>query len=361
MTPLFRSPVRRTLVAVFCGLLIVGGSLLPVFGAETKKKSSSSKSGSSTPSKKKSATPKGTPKATPKSTPKKKSSTPSKSTNAGSTPENSKKKSSATATPAAEEKADSATEEPKPSSSTDTDAAMPKPAASEEVPKSTPKPKATPAGEIPNQPAPPLPTAAEPTSKPRIAPNVTLDPADLLAFEEQPARVQQMIESALVLAGQKLTYTYGSADPNNGGMDCSGAIHYLLTQQGFKDVPRDASGQYVWARKNGQFFAVVSKKADSFEFGDLLPGDLLFWNGTYSVQKDPPVTHSMIYLGVQRKRAQHVMWGSSDGRSYDGKPRWGVSVFDFKMPRADKANAEPSKVDFLGYARIPGLRVQGAE
>ena len=77
---------------------------------------------------------------------------------------------------------------------------------------------------------------------------------------------------------------------------------------------------------------------------------------TYRIDRDPPVTHTMIYLGVQKKRGQHVMWGSSDGRTYDGKPRWGVSVFDFKMPRVDKNNAEPSKADFLGYARIPGLR-----
>lgn len=190
----------------------------------------------------------------------------------------------------------------------------------------------------------------------RAAPNVVLSPDDLLGFDDQPMRVQELIKAALDLTRQKLTYTYGSADPSKGGMDCSGAIYYLLTNQGFKDVPRDASGQYVWARKHGQFFAVVSKKADSFEFGDMLPGDLLFWNGTYNIQRDPPVTHTMIYLGVQRKRAQHVMWGSSDGRTYDGKPRWGVSIFDFKMPGADRNVLQPAKADFLGYARIPGLR-----
>ena len=212
----------------------------------------------------------------------------------------------------------------------------------------------------PPAPPPASPPPAEPPSKDKrtssVAPNVSLDPGDLLGFDEQPARVQQLITAALELSRQKLTYTYGSADPANGGMDCSGAIHYILNKQGFSGVPRDASGQYVWARKAGAFFAVVSKKADSFEFGDLLPGDLLFWNGTYNTDRDPPVTHTMIYLGVQRKRAQHVMWGSSDGRTYDGKPRWGVSVFDFKMPRADKNVLNGAKADFLGYARIPGLR-----
>jgi len=35
-----------------------------------------------------------------------------------------------------------------------------------------------------------------------------------------------------------------------------------------------------------------------------------------------------------------------------------VSVFDFKMPRADKDEAEDGNVHprFVGYAHIPGLR-----
>jgi cell wall-associated NlpC family hydrolase len=173
---------------------------------------------------------------------------------------------------------------------------------------------------------------------------------ELKEFSDQPDRVQKMIQAGLELSKRGLTYQYGSADPDKGGMDCSGSIYYLLRAQGYKNVPRDASGQYVWARKNGKFYAVVSKKADSFEFSDLKPGDLLFWAGTYKVDKDPPVTHSMIYLGRHAKTGDPVMWGASDGRSYEGKARWGVGVFDFKMPRVGE-NASPS--DFLGYARIP--------
>ena len=60
-------------------------------------------------------------------------------------------------------------------------------------------------------------------------------------------------------------------------MDCSGFIYYVLKQNGFPDVPRDSSQQYVWVRKAGNFYAVLSRKEDSFEFDDLKPGDLLFW------------------------------------------------------------------------------------
>ena len=157
------------------------------------------------------------------------------------------------------------------------------------------------------------------------------------------------------LTKQNLTYTYGSADPSSGGMDCSGTIYYLLKHEGFNDVPRDSSGQYAWVRRHGQFFAVISRKAGGFEFSELLPGDLLFWNGTYTIDRDPPVTHTMIYLGTQRRRNQPVMWGSSDGRSFDGKQRWGVSAFDFTMPKAESSTPHAL---FLGYGRIPGLRAE---
>ncbi len=196
---------------------------------------------------------------------------------------------------------------------------------------------------------------AQPSEAKRYFPPAILASADLAEFSRQPERVQHLIEAALDLTKQNLTYTYGSADPSSGGMDCSGTIYYLLKHEGFNDVPRDSSGQYAWVRRHGQFFAVISRKAGGFEFSELLPGDLLFWNGTYTIDRDPPVTHTMIYLGTQRRRNQPVMWGSSDGRSFDGKQRWGVSAFDFTMPKAESSTPHAL---FLGYGRIPGLRAE---
>jgi peptidoglycan DL-endopeptidase CwlO len=190
----------------------------------------------------------------------------------------------------------------------------------------------------------------------KYAPNATVEPTAIVEFANQPERVQRLITAALDLTKQNLTYSYGSAEPSNGGMDCSGTIYYLLHSQGFQDVPRDSSGQYVWARKEGRFFAVISTRADSFEFKDLMPGDLMFWSGTYQVERDIPITHVMLYLGNEKGTGKRIMFGASDGRSYNGLQRWGVSVFDFKMPKADPNNAEKRRVDFVGYARIPGLR-----
>jgi cell wall-associated NlpC family hydrolase len=183
---------------------------------------------------------------------------------------------------------------------------------------------------------------------------VTLSPDEITDYENYPPKVRQIIDAGLELTKQNLGYTYGSADPANGGMDCSGFIYYLLTENGFKDVPRDSSQQYVWVRKAGDFNAVLSRKEDSFELEALKPGDLLFWRGTYNIDRDPPITHTMIYLGREKRTKKRVMIGSSDGRTYDGKQRWGVSVFDFKMPPPNSGDAKISPV-FVGYGRIPGL------
>lgn len=193
-------------------------------------------------------------------------------------------------------------------------------------------------------------------TKPEHAPNATVEPEEIAEFAAQPPRVQQLIRDAINLTRLNLTYTFGSSDPDSGGMDCSGTIYYLLHAHNFADVPRDSTGQYLWARRGGNFFPVVGKSADGPELKDLLPGDLMFWTGTYETGRDIPISHVMMYLGREKGSGKRIMFGASDGRSYNGIQRWGVSVFDFKMPKADSANPEKAKVDFVGYSRIPGLR-----
>jgi len=198
-------------------------------------------------------------------------------------------------------------------------------------------------------------STAHPATQRKGAPNVTVSPEEILDFDANPAKVRQIIEAGLELTKQNLGYTYGSADPANGGMDCSGFIYYVLQQNGFPDVPRDSSQQYVWVRKAGNFDAVLSRREDSFELDALKPGDLLFWRGTYSIDRDPPITHVMIYLGREKRTKKRVMVGASDGRTYDGKQRFGVSVFDFKLPPPPKTNDGKLSPVFVGYGQIPGL------
>lgn len=167
--------------------------------------------------------------------------------------------------------------------------------------------------------------------------------------------MRKIIDTALELTTRNLDYTYGSADPASGGMDCSGFVFYVLTQNGIRDVPRDSSQQYVWLRKAGNFRAVNSRQEDTFELDELAAGDLLFWTGTYSIERDPPITHAMIYLGREKGTNQRIMVGASDGRTYKGESRYGVSVFDFKIPRPGKTEEGRMTPSFIGYGRVPDL------
>jgi hypothetical protein len=205
------------------------------------------------------------------------------------------------------------------------------------------------------QESPPPPPSPSPLQK-LHAPNATLLPNQIKGFENYPLKVQKLLTSALELTTRNLDYKYGSADPANGGMDCSGFVYYVLKQNDVSDVPRDSSEQYSWLRRAKMFEAVVSQKDNSFELEDLKPGDLLFWTGTYSIERDPPITHAMIYLGRENKTGNRVMVGASDGRVYQGESRYGVSVFDFKIPHRETNGEGKLRPTFIGYGHIPGLQ-----
>ncbi len=211
---------------------------------------------------------------------------------------------------------------------------------SAQAPAETASPKATPSE-----------ASAQATPQSSSAIVSALKPEDIRDFDKNPPEVQQLLASALELTGRGLGYVYGSADPLRGGMDCSGTIYFLLQKAGIASAPRSASEQYVWVRKANTFQAVISNRSDSFEFNALRPGDLLFWTGTYAVKSDPPVTHSMIYLGKAHSDGRPLMVGASDGRTYRGEQKFGVSVFDFVMPKGK--NARDSDTRFIGYAKIP--------
>jgi hypothetical protein len=68
----------------------------------------------------------------------------------------------------------------------------------------------------------------------------------------------------------------------------------------------------------------------------------------------------MIYLGKEKATGKQVMVGATDGRTYDGIRRSGVSVFDFKMPSGQPNKNDPElTAKFEGYGSVPGLRTAG--
>ena len=182
--------------------------------------------------------------------------------------------------------------------------------------------------------------------------------SEIAGYENYPAKVCQILDLGLSLATQNLGYKYNSADPANGGMDCSGFIHYVLSKSGVKDVPRDAHAQYAWVRKTGAFQTVPVQRNNTSTLDALKPGDLLFWGSSYSLSRDLEITQTMLYLGREKGTNQRIMVGASEGHTYKGQPRSGVSVVDLKLGRAHSKKTNEPRPAFVGYGPIPGLRAE---
>lgn len=181
---------------------------------------------------------------------------------------------------------------------------------------------------------------------------VSLKPTELVEYETQPEAVKRLIEVALELTTKGLGYQFGSNSPEKWGMDCSGTVQCALGKLGLGEIPRSSWHIYQWAEAAGGFQSTpgATTTKDS-AFADLRPGDLLFWEGTYETKdRDPAISHVMIYLGTLKEDGKGVMFGASSGRRYRGQSIHGVSVFDWEMPKAGSTSK------FVGYARVPGLK-----
>ena len=209
------------------------------------------------------------------------------------------------------------------------------------------------------RPIPSLPPVTRSTASP-VAENPTPEisiprKSDIVESKDYPEDVRKMIDPGFDLTRRNLNYKYASADPANGGLDCSGFIYYLLTKSGVNNVPRDAREQYVWVRKAGNFQAVLAQNDDTFELDALKPGDLLFWANKSGVSHESEIARTMIYIGRDKATNQRLMIGASEGGTYKGEKRSGVGIFDFKLGSAEQKEDEEATSVFLGYGRFPDL------
>jgi cell wall-associated NlpC family hydrolase len=177
---------------------------------------------------------------------------------------------------------------------------------------------------------------------------------DLADFEDLPAARKKLIEIALAVVRNSpwLPYAYGGADPALGGMDCSGAMFFVMTQSGLRP-PRTSAGQYRWLRDHKRLHLVAAEAVspDHPSLARLRPGDLLFWASAPAAAgiEIPNITHVAMYLGREKRDGLQVMINATDGRSYRGTKANGYGVYDFRVPRAE------SKSKLAGYGSPPGM------
>ncbi len=155
--------------------------------------------------------------------------------------------------------------------------------------------------------------------------------------------LNELREEAHKLATQGLTYSFGADDPDSGGLDCSGAMQYLLKKIGVDDVPRTSYDQYDWLKKNKTLDDVYGKSASKKLFKKLSPGDLIFWGGTW--KSGHRVSHVMLYMGYDPKEDKHWVFGAR-GKSSKGEFGNGVDLFEL----------EPDRGRLIAHGKIPGLK-----
>lgn len=160
--------------------------------------------------------------------------------------------------------------------------------------------------------------------------------------------VESLLAQCQRLSQRRLRYQYGASKPSSGGLDCSGTVQFLMQKQGLAGVPRQANTQYLWLQKARTLRQVGRGMTQQRLFSELRPGDLLFWEGTYDVQRTPNITHIMVYVGFDRATGKHLMFGASSSKS-KGLTGNGVDYFEFKglKPRG--------RGRLAGFGRVPGL------
>jgi len=117
-------------------------------------------------------------------------------------------------------------------------------------------------------------------------------------------------------------------------MDCSNTTRYLYKITAGIQLPRTASDQYYYLHLQGKAWDVPQNAygfADTnFLRSNLKPGDLLFWENTYRPERQPPITHVMVFLGTNDK-GQWIMAGSQTSRGGEhNRSNGGPDIYVFR-------------------------------
>jgi len=229
--------------------------------------------------------------------------------------------------------------------------------ATEDTAPVVPKPRATPTGPVPNGMAgsmkyaskvesgyPASSSESQLTLNPPPAPRSPLGRtlAQFFGFGAQnqtPATDwgNRFLQEARLLGDKGIEYDEEWRPPGESRsweMDCSNTTRYLYKVTAGIELPRTASDQYYYLHLQGKAWDVPQNAyglADTnYLRQNLKPGDLLFWENTYRPERQPPITHVMVYLGVNDK-GQWLMAGSQSSRGGEhNRANGGPDVYVFR-------------------------------
>jgi cell wall-associated NlpC family hydrolase len=145
------------------------------------------------------------------------------------------------------------------------------------------------------------------------------------------------IQQARALGDQGIEYDEDWRPPGEShawAMDCSNTTRYIYKVATGIELPRTASDQYYYLHLQGKAWDVppTSDRLAAAEYlrHNLKPGDLLFWENTYRPERQPPITHVMIFLGTNQ-RDEWMMAGSQTSRGGEHNRRnGGPDIYVFR-------------------------------
>ena len=147
----------------------------------------------------------------------------------------------------------------------------------------------------------------------------------------------RFLQQARLLGNQGIEYDEDWRPPGESHawtMDCSNTTRYLYKVTTGIQLPRTASDQYYYLHLQGKAWD-VPQLANGFADTEYLrhnlkPGDLLFWENTYRPERQPPITHVMVFLGTNAQ-GQWIMAGSQTSRGGEhNRANGGPDIYVFR-------------------------------
>ncbi|MCC5813826.1 MAG: C40 family peptidase [Leptospira sp.] len=185
---------------------------------------------------------------------------------------------------------------------------------------------------------------------------------DVMSGGISKSQKQELIRFARDMGSKNIKYAEKWHPPDQSSawvMDCSNTARYIYQRFFHFNLPRTSLDQYELAVKNGNFHSAVETESgiDSSKLAnELRTGDILFWENTYNVNRNPPISHVMVYLGKNKSNRMKMFGAGSKGtgeQTTDG----GLDVYVFDPNRKMGCVRDSSGnclIDskFLGYARF---------